>query len=205
MKFIQLILPVLLVLALGCQETPKPQDAETIAIYQEYLDTLNAQYVESVEAPVVVEPEPQKPQRIDPNSSYMDTHGEEIPDLSTEVEKKDLSERGITLNLEVDSVQTPSVDTLNQILGVTDLIFVWQGDTCTTNKLTNFLAIYWDNDTYCLQDTPDEIKGHLVGIMVTNMLTGHLTQGVNEANSYLSTLLMGTGLTEYIIYANEHE
>jgi hypothetical protein len=103
------------------------------------------------------------------------------------------------------SVPFSVTDTLNTVLGVTDVLFVWQGDTCTTDLLDTFFAVLYNNDTYCLQDTPQNLKGKTVALMVTFMLAGQPTEGVNAANDFISEILQGTGLSEYVAFSKEHQ
>ncbi len=115
-----------------------------------------------------------------------------------------LTERGI-LPSPGYTVVPVDLDTLGincTVLGITDVIFVWQGDTCTTALLEPYLMVFEGGELQC---GASEGKAHVVFLMVAGLLCGNPAEGVIAANSYLSCVLPCTDLSGYTAYAKNSE
>lgn len=92
--------------------------------------------------------------------------------------------------------ETLQLDTLNQVLGVSDLILVWKGDTCTTNYMEDFLQMY-DASTDIAN-----IKPHFLAKTLQHLLMGDATDAVQVGDLYLKEVMYGVGLDEYVRFYN---
>jgi hypothetical protein len=100
--------------------------------------------------------------------------------------------RGVTLTPVKDTIAV--LDTLNQILGVTELSFVWKGDTCTTNSMNAFLATYDIEEGLYYAD----IKPVFLKTVMQHFLMASPTEAVIAGDLYLKSVMLGVGLDEYV-------
>lgn len=181
-----------LLILFGCTETPSlteentPPELLTLETYENYLDTVGVPHTDTAfagtfgtEYPVTIFYE--KPPA--PMAPVEQTVADTVPAQ--------------------DTLQAlPVVDSLNQVLGISDLIFVWEGDTTTTAHLGNFLRVFEGN---CLTENVEVVKSHIVFLMFTGLTRGDPTGGASRANDYLNSVLPCGGLSEYLSYSQLYE
>ncbi len=98
-----------------------------------------------------------------------------------------------TTNLAV-KVNLSTLDTLTQVLGVSDITFVWKGDTCSTIYFDLFLDNY-DHSVDIL-----EIKPQFLHTTLQLFQHGEPTEALITGDTYLKSVLYEVGLEEYVRY-----
>lgn len=168
--------------------------------YRRYLDSLDASKEVFESAPDTSETN---------NSTWKPLREEEItaPSAPTNPTKPKTTLRPVidtlgSLDAPVLSDTSALFRTENRVIGVTEVIFVWQGDTCTTSRLRDYLYLFDDDE---LTVPGEEIHSHVVFLMLSGMLLGDATAGVVSADQYILDSMCCGGLSEYVAYALNHE
>jgi hypothetical protein len=220
-----IVLLTAITLIWGCQESkpsqPFPENAQTLDQITAFFDSIYSE--DLVDTTGIVLPYTTTFPENYPSDEVPSHHTSHYPSSGASTGYPEWS----SYDLELDTTEYPSKytpDSLNAVLGVTeesdysptnevnpysqvlratDLLFVWEGDTCTTDSLVPYLQQYVGNDLYCLGDSPENIKEHTVALMTTYLLMGDPTSGVEAADAYLRSILLGNGLCGYVMFLTD--